>query len=272
MALSHRRALAVDGVPSRQLDLTNTAAMRALFREVRPDSILHCAALTDVDWCEDHPDETHLVNVTATGVLAEVAAETGARLLYVSTDSVFDGRRGSYTEDDATAPVNVYARSKLAGETAVREGSAGDWLIVRTSIYGWSPHGRKSVAEWFLAGLATGRHVRGFADVTFTPILVEDLSEVMLDLISTHARGVFHVGGSEACTKFEFGRRVARTFGLSDENLVPVSVRDVVLRAPRPLDTSLATDRIASQLGHRMPTVDEGLTHFKELRSTYAQL
>lgn len=97
------------------LDLTDHASTRKLLLDLRPDTIVHCAAATNVDWCEDHPAETDAINVRAVAVLAETAAAMNARLIYISTDSVFDGTKGGYAEADEPAPRNVYARSKLAG-------------------------------------------------------------------------------------------------------------------------------------------------------------
>lgn len=239
----------------------------ALLSGARPDAVIHCAALTDVDACEARPAEAERENVVVTARIAAAAASAGAFLAYISTDSVFDGTRGGYGEDEAAVPVNVYGRTKLAGEAAVRAAIAPDrWLVARTAIYGWNALQKRSLAEFFLARLEAQEPVSGFADSIFTPILVDDLAEALLELIAAGAAGLFHVAGSEAVTKLEFGRRVAATFGFDPSSVTPSHRAAAKQIAPRPRDVSLRTSKVASALGRRMPNVDEGLMRFRALR------
>ena len=129
---------------------------------------MHCAAATNVDWCEDNPKQAEAINVQATADLAEIAAALNARFVYISTDSVFDGKRGDYAETDEPAPLNVYARSKLAGEQETLRLNAAA-IVVRVSIYGWNAQKKESLAEWVLRRLEEGSDVPGFTDVFFTP-------------------------------------------------------------------------------------------------------
>ena len=126
VGLCHRHKLRMKNVPVHSVDLTSRTATRELIARLRPSSIVHCAAATNVDWCEDHPLETEEANVHASSFLAEVAAEMKCSLTYISTDSVFDGRRGNYSEDDQPSPLNVYAKSKLRGEQEVLAEEAGE--------------------------------------------------------------------------------------------------------------------------------------------------
>jgi dTDP-4-dehydrorhamnose reductase len=138
---------------------------------MRPAWIVHCAAATNVDWCESHPVECMRVNAEAAGALARAARSIGARLVYISTDSVFDGVSGGYRETDPVSPVNHYARSKASGESAVLD-EIPDALVLRTNIYGWNLQSKHSLAEWALARLEGGEVVPGFRDVSFSPLLV----------------------------------------------------------------------------------------------------
>ncbi len=266
VALGGSSVLREPGVRSLRSDLTDTTALISIVSEVRPRWVLHCAAATDVDRCEEHPDEAMRVNADGSANVARAAKAASAGLVYISTDSVFDGRRGGYTEEDTTGPVNEYSRSKLAGEEAVRAAGLDRWIVARTTIYGWSPHGRPSVAEWFLSRIEASQPTNGFADVVFSPILVQDLSDALLDLIDLDVSGIFHVAGREACTKYEFGRRVAAEFGLDPRFIRPVPFASAKLRAPRPLDTSLSVAKVTRVLGRQMPDVTDGLRGFRRLR------
>ena len=169
MAVSNRVPFRHPDAESASLDVRDADAVRAVVARVRPDVVVHTAALTDVDACEGDPALAHAVNAHAPGVLARAAAEAGARLVHVSTDAVFDGQRGGYTEADPTSPVNVYARTKLDGERAVLAASP-DHLVVRTTLFGWNAQPKKSLAEWVLGRLDAGERVPGFTDAVFAPL------------------------------------------------------------------------------------------------------
>ena len=265
--LCHRHPLRVPGTSAFRVDLTDRRKVRAVIASLQPESIVHCAAATDVEWCEDHPSEAKRVNVHVSSLLAETASELNARLVYISTDSVFDGKRGSYSETDQPAPLSVYAESKLGGEQEVlrRYPLA---LIVRISIYGWSPQNKGSLAEWAFQRLAQGEHVPGFIDVYFTPLLVNDLAEILLTMLDRGLTGLYHVAGSERISKYKFARRVATTFGFEPDRVVSTRLAESNLRAPRPLDVSLCTEKVCLALGRPMPDVDSGLRRFRKLRES----
>jgi dTDP-4-dehydrorhamnose reductase len=263
--LCHQHVIRDPAMHVASVDLTDDSATRKLLFDLRPDAIVHCAAATNVDWCEDNSKQAVAINVQASAVLAAIASTLNARLVYVSTDSVFDGKRGDYVETDEPAPLNVYARSKLAGEqeTLRRNPSA---LIVRVNIYGWNAQDKESLAEWILRQLEEGRQVPGFTDVFFTPILVNDLVPVLFAMMQHELAGLHHVSGSERISKFEFARNVAAAFGFDHARVTPCQLKNMNLRAARPLDVSLNTTKIRIALGRSMPNVESGLCRFRELR------
>jgi dTDP-4-dehydrorhamnose reductase len=265
VALCHRHMLQVSGVRVLQADLTDRSATLELVTGVRPAWVVHCAALTHVDWCEEHPADAHRINVTMARHVAQAAHQVGARLLYISTDSVFDGCRGSYAEEDSTAPINEYARSKLRGEEAVLD-ELPDSLIVRTNIYGWNVQQKKSLSEWMLSQLMSGQPFPGFQDVIFNPLLANDLGQLLIEMMERQLRGVYHVASAEACSKYQFGVQLAEVFGLDRRLVRPASIDDCPLRAPRPKNSSLRTDRITRALGRPMPGLLAGLERLHSLR------
>ena len=248
-------------------DLTVDSDVRALMDRWRPTSIIHCAAMTNVDQCECERELAWATNAEMPGKLAALASEYGARFVYISTDSVFDGRRGNYSESDAVGPLNVYAASKLGGEQAVLSALPGA-AIVRTNIYGWNMQQKSSLAEWVLGQLESGAAISGFEDVIFCPLLVNDLGDAIAQMLEKELSGIYHVTGSEAINKFEFARRIAVLFGYKTSGIRATSIEQSVLKAPRSKNTSLDTGKIGGALGRRMPDVNEGLARFRQLRES----
>jgi len=259
VAFFHSVPVLVPGVVTAQLDIIDVDAVQSMFSRVRPHVVLHAAAETRVDWCEDHRDDAAQINIEASRNLAQVAARLDATFLYVSTDSVFDGTRGDYKETDTPLPLNVYANTKLEGEEAVLQ-SLPSSIVVRTNFYGWGGEHKAGLLDWIVRELARGRSIPGFTDVMFCPLLVSDAATVFLDLLERKVSGVFHVVGSEATSKYDFARNVALKFGYDPSLVKPSRLSDVTMRARRPLNTSLNVERLQIALGRDMPGVAEGLS------------
>ncbi len=266
VALYRSTPIAIPGVSCRRVDLLDEAQTLALLEEIRPDHILHAAAEVRVDWCEDHPEEAVRVNVETSIILATYAARVKARLLYVSTDSVFDGTGSNYSESDPPSPVNVYSTSKLRGEVETLALNPGS-IVARTNFYGWTGHHKTGLVDWILQQLQTNTELPGFTDAIFSPLLVNDAANALLDLVAFDVSGIFNVVGSESISKFEFARRVATTFGYDPRLVRAAKVSEARMKAPRPLNTSLDIAKLTSLLGREMPDVATGLRHFAELRA-----
>jgi dTDP-4-dehydrorhamnose reductase len=212
-----------------KLDLLDWGALPKLLDETEPTALIHCAANALVDACELDPDSAETLNAALPGKLAELCAPRGIKLLHISTDAVFDGtKEGVYTEDDAPNPLSVYAQTKLDGENAVLDANP-DAIIARVNFFGWSLSGTRSLAEFFVNNLGAGKEVKGFNDVYFCPIFVGDLADTLLGMIEKSLSGRYHVVGSRAITKYEFGQAIARQFGFDevdgDGDVDPVAVR-----------------------------------------------
>jgi dTDP-4-dehydrorhamnose reductase len=264
--LSYQHPLPGSGLESVRVDLTDHKEVEKLLHSLRPDWIVHCAALTDVDGCEEQPEKAWLINTTASRNLAREARVLGAGFVYISTDSVFDGQKGDYSEDDIPNPINVYAQSKFAGEQAVVQELPRS-LIIRTNIYGWNLQDKLSLAEWMLTRLEINQTIPAFEDVIFSPILVNDLSEILVNMMERQMTGLYHVAGSESCSKYQFALGIASVFGMDRGLVHATSIADASLKAPRPRKISLNTAKAARDLGKAMPDLLSGLQHFKALRS-----
>ena len=153
------------------LDLRDSAQIGDLVREVNPDVVLHAAAISGHETSANDPEQAFAVNVVATQEIARAASDIGARMVHISTDAVFAGTVGNYSENDEPEPFSYYGETKLAGEDAVRQ-AVEDHLVVRTNFFGWSETGRKSVLEFFVNSLRDGQNVRGYPDFFVTSFYV----------------------------------------------------------------------------------------------------
>lgn len=259
--LVHSRSL--QGVPFevRQVNLLELDRALAAIEASQPEAIIHCAAIASINAAEQQPELTQKLNAEVPGKLAAAAKMWGLPFVHISSDAVYDGEKGDYRETDQTNPLSVYARSKLAGEQAVRTANP-DAIIARTVFYGWSLSGRRSLAEFFFNQLSAGKSMKGFKDTVFCPLYVEDLAQALLEMLDRGLTGVYNVVAPEHLSKYEFGVRIARRFGLDPDLIVPVRAKDENRLAPRSLNLSLKTDKLQAALGYELPGVDAGLERF----------
>ena len=247
-----------------QIDLTKEEQCVKI-EKIRPDFIIHCAALTNIDNCEDHPNEAFDQNALASINVAEKAKSIGAYLIHISTDNVFDGTKGNYKENEIPNPINVYGKTKFEAEKSISSIHPKS-CIVRTNIYGWNKIDKFSLAEWMLNKLTNNLELPAFEDVFFSPILVNDLIEVLFKLQGKKHEGILHIAGSEKCSKLDFAYKIAEIFDLDKDIIKPVSIRESELKAPRGRDTSLNVSKAEKILKIRLPSVEEGLEKMKKLR------
>ncbi len=242
-----------------RLDLTAEKDIRRFLRSEKPDVIIHAAAQTRVDLCEESPEACRRLNEAGTRTLAEAASELGSRLLYISTDLVFDGQKGLYAENDPTHPLSTYARTKLAAERIVQS-ACSNFVVVRIAImYGRSPLNRYSFSEWLRTSWEKGQPTPLFYDQYRTPIWVDNLAEALLELAEKDFVGVLHLAGSQRVDRVRFARILAQILGANKKLIVPKSMFDVPARAPRPKDVSLKIDRARALLKTPLLSVEDGL-------------
>ena len=243
-------------------DLLEAEVCSRLIDEVQPDAIIHTAANADVDACESDPVGARLLNAEFPGQLAELCAKRGVRMIHISTDAVFDGRKdGIYTEDDIPNPLSIYARTKLDGERTVLSVNP-DAAVARVNFFGWSLSGTRSLAEFFYNSLSTGKRVNGFTDVWFCTMFVSDLADTLVGMLEKGLSGLYHVVGSEALAKYEFGVKIARQFGFDEGLIRPISVEESGLKAKRSRNLRLSVHKLSTDLGLEIPGVSTGIEKF----------
>ena len=255
--------VASDGVTAMKLDLTSSGVADTALRLNQPDVLIHTVSLTSVEGCEADPEGAYRVNVESAYCTAKVASALGARLVYISTDQLFEGSDPWKREEDVPHPLNVYAMSKLQAEEVVFR-ACPDALVIRTNFFGWGTSVRTSFSDWILRSLEERRDLTMFYDVLFTPILINDLVELILGLVDREASGIFHVAGAERLSKYDFALKVAEAFDYPEDKILATSVHDFPFSARRPNDMSLSSRKAEDYLGIQMPMVEDGLRRLKE--------
>ncbi len=240
-----------------KFDLLDANGIRDIIERMRPDVIVHSAALTDVDRCEREKDLAYRINVEGTRAIAEAARKAGSYLVYISTDYVFDGQRGLYREEEETNPVSYYGLSKLLGE----EFCLDQGCIARTCvIYGSRPaSGKVNFALWLLNALKSGKEARVVTDQFITPTLNSNLAAMVLEAADRHLSGIYHLSGATRVSRYDFACELARAFDLDRRLIIPSQMSDIGWLARRPMDSSLDTSKASRTLKNRPLKLYESL-------------
>lgn len=244
------------------VNLALASSRDGLIERLDVSTVLHAAAIASIEQCESDPALARSVNVDAAADLAAQAAKSKARFIHISTDAVFDGVDGGYTEESETSPTTVYGRSKADSELAVLDANP-DALVARVNFYGWSPTGERSLAEFFYSKLARRERVPGFDDVFVSTLYVGLLVEYLAELSARGASGIIHVVSGESTSKYAFGQRLAAAFGFDPDLVVPAKSAEH-LSVRRGANLSLATDKLSSVLGRAPAGQSSGMSRLLE--------
>ncbi len=242
------------------LDLSDNEALRRLFLVLKPDAVIHTAALSDIDFCEANPQRAEAVNVGASLRIAELCRISGTRLVYFSSDSVFDGKKGRYAETDAPEPINQYARTKVAAEAGIAR-ICPDHVIIRPSlIMGLPVLESGNSFLWRLVQSLKGGVPSGLTSTEIrTPVDVITLSRATLECAAAGFTGPLHLAGNDRLSRYEIGLRIARALGHPEALIVDKKPEIATGRAQRPVDASLDNARAKSLLATPMLGFDEAL-------------
>jgi dTDP-4-dehydrorhamnose reductase len=230
-----------------EIDIREETETVERIAELRPDVIINAAAFTQVDNCESQTEQAFAVNAEGMKHVALAALRCQAKVVYLSTDYIFDGKkREPYLEGDPPHPLNAYGRSKWRGEEYVRT-LLKRWLIVRTEwLYG--RHGKNFVTS-ILGQAREGDELKIVEDQVGSPTYSVDLSKILAALIQKEAEGVFHVTNSGACTWYEFGKAILQLSGLDSIRVAPISSQELRRRATRPIYSVLSCQKLTSTMG-----------------------
>ena len=237
------------GLQRNELDLTDFPKVRERFQQDQPDSVFHCAALSKSPACEANPHLAWKINIEATAHLAHLAA--AIPFFFFSTDLVFDGARGNYSESDSVNPLNVYAETKVAAEKIILANPKH--TIIRTSLnYGNSPRGDRAFNEELFLAWQRDETVKFFTDEFRCPIPAEITARAVLEIATKNATGLFHLAGSERVSRWEIGELIAAQFSKLKPKFEKASLKNYS-GAPRSPDTSLNCMKIQKLLSFPLP-------------------
>jgi dTDP-4-dehydrorhamnose reductase len=262
---SHERSFVYDDrlFDYTQLDVTHKSDVKSLISSFHPTAILNAAAATNVDWCESHREEAWKVNVVGVENLVEAARKVGARLVHISTDYVFDGNHGPYSEDDKPNPISYYGKSKLASENAVRIGGISHTILRTIILYGAGIGIKESFPLWVIKRLKEGNHIRCVDDQISNPTHVSDLAFAAVKGFELNRDGIYHVCGKDRASRYDFALRIADVFGLDAGLIKRVKTAELKQDAPRPLVTGFVTLKAQTELGLNPMDITQGLTVLK---------
>jgi dTDP-4-dehydrorhamnose reductase len=244
-----------------QVDLRDRLETHRLLDQLRPSTIIHCAAYSDPVYCEQHPEEANSLNFGGALYVAEWSSRNGCYLLHMSTDLVFDGRRGDYREEDDPQPISVYGWTKLAAELAVRS-SKSPCAIIRTSlVYGRSTGGERGADEKLVSSWKEGKKTPLFVDEYRNPAAVGELAQVIVEIARRKVTGIWHVAGAERVSRFKMGGKVAAVLGYPEDLLIPRKIEEVQSIPPRAQNTTLNMVKIRSLLDFPFAAIETNLRH-----------
>lgn len=244
----HSKALTIPGATLLQADLTNFQALHQLFQTIQPDGVVHLAAESKPNWCQENPETSHRINVVLSRTLAQQCAIANIPFVFASSDQVFDGLNAPYTEDDPLSPVNLYGEQKALAESAILQCYPQATVCRMPLMFGAAPPTANSFLQPFLQMLRNKQELNLFTDEIRTPASGTTAAKGLL-LALDKVQGIVHLGGKERISRYDFGRLMVDVFELPPEGLKAGRQRDVPMSAPRPLDVSLDSSK-AFALGY----------------------
>jgi len=253
-----------------QIDKIDREDTMNLIQKLKPEVVIDTAALHNVDYCETHKDEAWSANVEGTRNVADACKRHGAKIIFISTDYVFDGVEGNYLEDDATNPLNYYGATKLEAEKLVGQ-TCSNYAIARPSvIYSYVPFTQResssgkplNFAMWLTQKLRHGESVGIVADQYSSPTLADNLAETLLKLAESEKTGIYHTAGRTRLSRYEFAVKIAQKLNFDQRLITPITTDQLKQVAKRPMDSSLSVEKIEKDLDLRMMAIDEALDRF----------
>ena len=256
--LSH--PVTIEGIQTQKADILSEGLLKQMVQDLCPDIVIHCASLTNIDFCERNKELTDRVNVNGTKTVAESIKDSDTKLVYISSDSVYDGGKGNFLETDPANPQNYYGLSKYKGE--LEASRIENCLILRTNLFGWNIQKKPSIAEWILDELTQKREIKGFSDVYFSSIYTFGLARILDRAIDLNLTGLFNCASSTSLTKYEFALHLAGRFKLERDLIKPISIDQHHFEAKRGKNLTLNVDKLKNALGENLPSIQESIEAF----------
>lgn len=251
----------IPGLSYQKISLFETGKIEKDIAKIKPDILIHTAALVNVDVCEEEPLNAKKLNTEVTEKLVDLCAQYRIKMIYISTDAVFDGETSKlYTEDDAAKPINVYGKTKLDGEESVL--CYPENLVFRTNIYGMNIQNKYSFGEWIYYSLKENRTLNMFTDIDFSPIEAGELAELIYMACEKNLCGLYHACGTGCITKYEFAVRLKEIFQIESGNIQKSTSEMVHLKAKRSKHMGMSNEKLCRDLQIPISTPEESIRRF----------
>jgi len=255
-----------------QVDISDQNQLNSAIEEwsFLPEVMINTAAYTDVDGCEIDKEKAWKVNGDGVRNLVNVCKEANhqdashIKLVHLSTDYIFDGKKGPYSEDDLPNPLSYYGKTKLESEKTINE-NLDDFIIVRSNVlYGWGKNVKSNFVLWVIKRLKENQKINVVNDQYNNPTLADNLACAIVELISNKFSGVINIAGREYLSRYDFALKIAEKFGLNKENILPIQTSQLHQPAPRPLKGGLKIEFAQKILKTKLLDVNEGLDFVKK--------
>ncbi|MCX6170465.1 MAG: dTDP-4-dehydrorhamnose reductase [Ignavibacteriales bacterium] len=240
----------------KQLDIRQKNEVREIILNFFPDFVINTAAYTNVDKSETDKETAWKINVNGPENIAHYCWTIDAHLIHLSTDYIFDGKNGPYTEVDKPCPISYYGRTKLASENSIRT-SGVRFTIIRTNIlYGAAKFGRNDFVKWVLTSLSSGQTIRIVTDQIGNPTYIDDIVSAINKVTEFKMEGIYNIGGIEMLSRFDFTQRIAGYFNLDKKLILPILTKDLNQPAHRPLKSGLITLKAETELEYKPKSIE----------------
>lgn len=264
LATSVEEKSVLDSVEYISCDIKCRDEIKKVVHDYYPDFIIHTAAFTNVDLSEKLREDAWKINVKGVEYIAEAARAIDAHIIHLSTDYVFDGKDGPYSENATPNPVGYYGRTKLASENALRI-SGTFFTILRTNVlYGIAPNSRPDFVRWVINSLEKSDSIRIVKDQINNPTFIDDLVQAINKIIEFRKTGIYNIGGKVFLSRYDFTLRIADYFGLDKNLITPITTEELKQPAKRPLKSGLLILKAETELGYRPHTIIESLAAMKK--------
>ncbi|MDD1772208.1 MAG: dTDP-4-dehydrorhamnose reductase [Methanomassiliicoccales archaeon] len=249
-----------------RMDITNPDSVSRSLDQICPDLVVLSSAMTNVDQCEREPGKAYAVNMEGAFNVASRCKDHGAKLVYISTDYVFNGLKGSrYHEFEGPDPLSIYGRSKLEGENVTMDADKKNMVCRVSVVYGWNRIGKKSnFLTWIIESLKKGQAIRLYNDQWVSPTYAPSAAKDILELACKDVRGIVHTCGPDCLNRYEMGVMLAEVFGFDKGLISSIETKDMPMLAVRPRASCLAVDIAESELGRSMVGLRQGLDEMKK--------
>ncbi len=248
-----------ENVSYAKVDISSSKEVKNLIKDFCPDVIINSAAYTNVDGCETEKELSWAINVTGVENIIKYGRTCDSHFIHISSDYIFDGESGPYTEDEKPNPISYYGKEKLAAENIIRAGRIKHTIIRTNVLYGATQFGRQDFVKWIYNSLSENESIRIVKDQINNPTYIDDLSSAIAKIIELKREGIYNIGGAELLSRLDFTYKIAEYFDLDKSLIFPIVTSDLNQPAPRPLNSGLINLKAETELNYHPLSIDKTL-------------